>query len=85
MIGDIEAKISYEFKDKNLLAAALTHSSYAGQFNKQSNERLEFIGDGFLDAVIGFDLFTRLADNSEGTLSREERRLSAQIALQKLV
>lgn len=75
MIGDIEAKISYEFKDKNLLAAALTHSSYAGQFNKQSNERLEFIGDGFLDAVIGFDLFTRLADNSEGTLSKRRAQI----------
>ena len=75
MIGDIEAKISYEFKDKNLLATALTHSSYAGQFNKQSNERLEFIGDGFLDAVIGFDLFTRLADNSEGTLSKRRAQI----------
>ena len=65
MIGDIEKKISYKFKDKNLLSTALTHSSYAGQFNKKSNERLEFIGDGFLDAVIGFDLFVRLTDNSE--------------------
>ena len=72
MIGDIEAKISYEFKDKNLLATALTHSSYAGQFNKQSNERLEFIGDGFLDAVIGFDLFTRLADNQRRHFVKEK-------------
>ena len=75
MIGDIEKKISYKFKDKNLLSTALTHSSYAGQFNKKSNERLEFIGDGFLDAVIGFDLFVRLTDNSEGTLSKRRAQI----------
>ena len=68
-------KFHTNLKDKNLLATALTHSSYAGQFNKHSNERLEFIGDGFLDAVIGFDLFTRLADNSEGTLSKRRAQI----------
>ena len=84
MIGDIERKISYKFKDKNLLSTALTHSSYAGQFNMKSNERLEFIGDGFLDAVIGFDLFVRLTDNSEGTLSKRRAQIVCSESLAEL-
>ena len=43
------------FKDRSLLKKAVTHSSYVKEHdrNGQSNERLEFLGDAFFDAVIG--------------------------------
>ena len=52
---DFEKKIKYKFVDKGLLKKALTHSSYCRE-NKLSsvecNERLEFVGDGYLDAIV---------------------------------
>ena len=45
----IEQKIGYQFKDKNLLQTAFTHSSFAFSHKLQSNERLEFLGDSVLN------------------------------------
>lgn len=41
-IREIERKIGYEFSDKNLLATAFTHSSYANEKKLSSNENMEF-------------------------------------------
>ena len=69
----LEKRIGYEFKDKELLKNALTHSSYASE-NKlgypANNERLEFLGDAYVDAVVGMRLFEILKDAHEGSLSR---------------
>lgn len=55
----IEDKIAYRFGDKNLLRLALTHRSYANQPDnpKQHNERLEFLGDAILDAIVADYLY----------------------------
>lgn len=69
----LEKRIGYTFSDKALLNNALTHSSYASE-NKlgytANNERLEFIGDAYVDAVVGMKLFEILGDSHEGVLSR---------------
>ena len=69
----LEKRIGYAFRDKELLRNALTHSSYASE-NKlgysANNERLEFIGDAYVDAVVGMRLFEILGDAHEGVLSR---------------
>ena len=51
---NLEKALKYEFKDKNLLKLALTHSSYANEQRKKTedNERLEFLGDAVLGLVI---------------------------------
>ena len=51
----------YCFSDEKLLKTALTHSSYASEHRlgyDMNNERLEFIGDAFVDAVVGTELFS---------------------------
>ena len=50
---EIEKEIGYEFKDKNLLEIALTHSSYSNEKNNkvQSYERFEFLGDSVLSII----------------------------------
>ncbi|MBV5343808.1 ribonuclease III, partial [bacterium] len=66
-------KIGYEFRDQSLLEKSLTHSSfYRGKSQSvgNDNERLEFLGDAFLDAVIGESLYHRLPDGEEGRLSK---------------
>ncbi len=67
---EFEKKIGYEFKNKNLLQHALTHSSYANEHRKGSNERLEFLGDSILGFVTAEYLFNRLKNMPEGTLSK---------------
>lgn len=65
--------IGYSFSDEKLLKTALTHSSYASEHRlgyERNNERLEFIGDAYVDAVVGSELFEIMGDAHEGKLSR---------------
>lgn len=63
----------YRFSDSEILKNALTHSSYCYE-NKlkysDNNERLEFLGDAVLDAIIAEELYHRLSENEEGDLSK---------------
>lgn len=68
-----EKTIQYSFNNKDLLITALTHSSYCreqGHLPKDNNERLEFLGDAFFDAIISDILFHKLSDLDEGKLSK---------------
>ena len=56
-IEEIEQKIKYEFKNKELLKKALTHTSYAYEHNVESNEKLEFLGDSILEFISSEYLF----------------------------
>ena len=70
---NFEEKIKYTFKNKELLEKALTHSSYAREHvdrKAENNERLEFLGDAFFDAVIGVELYKRLSKDNEGRLTK---------------
>ena len=48
----LENRLGYRFRNRELLAEALNHSSYANEHRGGlgSNERLEFLGD----SVLGF-------------------------------
>ena len=66
-------KIGYEFKDESLLKNALTHSSYSSEHRMDyalNNERLEFIGDAYVDAAVGAELFMIMKNAPEGVLSK---------------
>ena len=67
----LEQSLGHEFSERALLQQALTHRS-AGSHN---NERLEFLGDAILGAVIAEDLYRRYPQASEGELSRLRSRL----------
>jgi ribonuclease-3 len=81
----IEQRLKYEFKDKNLLAEALRHSSYVNELgdpNLRNNERFEFLGDAVLNLIVGHILMRRYPDLKEGELSRSRANLvnEAQLA-----
>ncbi|MFX3733547.1 ribonuclease III family protein, partial [Streptococcus suis] len=59
-------KLTYQFKDPELLDLALTHRSANGKHN----ERLEFLGDSILSFVIADDLYHRFPKINEGDMSR---------------
>lgn len=62
----LQKTLGHAFADRRLLEQALTHRS-AGARNY---ERLEFLGDGLLNFVIGAALYRALPDAEEGDLSR---------------
>ena len=65
-------KINYEFKDKSLLALALTQS---GVDSKHNNERLEFIGDRVLGLSVAKLLYDMYPNDDEGGLARRHATL----------
>lgn len=65
-LESLMAALGHAFSDRGLLRTALTHRS----FGTPNNERLEFIGDGVLNCVIGLALFKRYPALSEGDLTR---------------
>jgi len=69
LLAGCQERIGYVFSDKGLLHAALTHASGA-QTRLASNERLEFLGDAILGAVVCELLFRRYPDYLEGDLTR---------------
>lgn len=64
-----ERRIGYHFNNRALLREALTHASGA-EHRLASNERLEFLGDAILGAVICELLFERYPDYLEGDLTK---------------
>lgn len=59
------------FKNKDLLNQALTHKSWVNEHpgKRESNERLEFLGDAILEFVITETLFLRFPKHQEGYLT----------------
>lgn len=72
-LQQFEQIIGYEFGDLSLLDQALSHSSYTRERRDEElrdNERLEFLGDAFFDAIIGEALYEMFPDAEEGRLSK---------------
>ena len=80
---ELEQIIGYKFINQEYLDRALTHSSYNREKNTKhmDNERLEFIGDGFLDAIVGFELFNRMKGVTEGRLTKTRALIVCEKAL----
>lgn len=77
-LEEIEEKIGYVFKNKDLLVNAFVHRSYANEYQGKTlahNERLEFLGDSVLGLVVAEYLYHRLPTYSEGLLSELRSKL----------
>ena len=69
VLARCERRIGYQFRDRLLLQAALTHSSGA-EHRLASNERLEFLGDAILGSVVCEMLFRQFPQYLEGDLTK---------------
>ena len=77
-LKQLSDKMGITFQQTELLHKALTHTSYANEFtmrNIEHNERLEFLGDAILDAIISDELFRRYPNLPEGELSKARAAL----------
>ncbi|MEC7120375.1 MAG: ribonuclease III [Pseudomonadota bacterium] len=74
----LEARLGYRFITPALLKQALTHRSTSQISNY---ERLEFLGDAFLGAIIACELYDRFPKENEGRLTRMRATLVRQESL----
>lgn len=80
---EFEKVIGYTFRNPDFLERALTHSSY----NKEKkthhvdNERLEFLGDAFFDAIVSVELFLRMGKVTEGKLTKTRAQIVCERSL----
>lgn len=71
-IAALESVLGVTFSDPALLRAALTHPSFANEHPDDpapTNERLEFLGDAILGAIVAEHLYTRFPQVQEGRLT----------------
>lgn len=78
-----EKIIKYKFINEEYLERALTHSSYNREKNTKhmDNERLEFLGDAFLDAIVSVELYHRMEKVTEGRLTKTRALIVCENAL----
>jgi ribonuclease-3 len=77
----LESVIGHQFRNREVLELALTHSSHghekavAARVRPADNEQLEFLGDSILGFLISEALLARLPGCSEGRLSKLKARI----------
>ena len=76
----LQQALRYRFNTTALLEQALTHRSASGA----NNERLEYLGDGLLNFVIGEAAYTQWPKAPEGDLSRLRASLVCEDSLARL-
>ena len=78
-----QSTLGYEFSDIALLETAFTHSSYSNENRREQedNERLEFLGDAILGAVISTLLYRAYPSEREGVLSSYRQTIVCEASL----
>ena len=69
-ISKLENSIGYEFKNKQLIQTALTHKSYAHEYQVQSYEKLEFLGDSILEFISSEYIYSNFPNLTEGEMTK---------------
>lgn len=80
----LEHEIKYEFKNKDLLKNALTHTSYAYENNVESNEKLEYLGDSILEFISSKYLFNKYKNLNEGEMTKVRATVVCEDSLYKI-
>ena len=84
-MNKFEQLIGYKFNNEIYLERALTHSSYNKEKNTkhQDNERLEFLGDAYFDAIVSAELFKMMKGVTEGKLTKTRALVVCESSLAK--
>ena len=86
MLGEFEKTFGITFGNRALLKLALTHRSYlhvTGAGPRDSNERLEFLGDSVLGLVTSEHLYKRNPGEHEGQLTKTKSLLVSKAILSR--
>jgi ribonuclease-3 len=76
-LAELQQRIGHCFRDPGLLRLALTHPSIAHEQNNPAphNQRLEFLGDAILGAVLAEQLYEKFPEADEGLLTKSRAKL----------
>jgi len=83
----LQTRLTYRFRNMELLAQALTHRSYAHENLHEEvfdNERLEFLGDAVLNMVMSHLAMEQVPDQPEGELTRIRASIVNEKALARM-
>jgi len=81
-IDKAQKAVGHRFKDQKLLLKALTHKSFAAESgSSEFNERMEFLGDSILSAVVSDFLYNKYPENDEGRLSQIKSQIVSRLQL----
>lgn len=85
-LDTLQQRLAYTFRDVALLERAVTHPSYLPEHPevKESNQRLEFLGDAVLQVIITEALFGLFPADREGLLTKRRATLSKGVFLATL-
>jgi ribonuclease-3 len=74
---ELQSRLGYHFRDRELLRLALTHPSVAHEQGVpiQHNQRLEFLGDAVLQLVLTRELYRNFPAFGEGPLTKARAKL----------
>lgn len=77
-LSQLQVRIGHTFGDSQLLESALTHPSWLQDHPdaRESNQRLEFLGDAVLQLVLTETLFELYPGDREGELSQRRSSLT---------
>lgn len=81
---EIQERIGYAFKKKDFLKIAFNHVSYANEKGVQSNETLEFLGDGLLNFLVAEILYDK-EFGDEGRMSVLRAKIVSRVPLAREV
>ena len=71
--AELQKNISYSFQKPELLILALSHPSFnEHDQDKADNQRMEFLGDSILGAILAEALYQTFPKENEGSLSRKK-------------
>lgn len=83
-LEQLEKRINYSFKNKELLSQAMTHSSFANEqkINKMEDyERLEFLGDAVLELIASEFVYLKNPEDAEGVLTKRRSSMVCEPSL----
>lgn len=82
LLKQAEKKLRLKFDDLKLLEEAFTHKSFSIEHGTElCNERLEFLGDSIISAVVAHFLFKKFPHLDEGRLSKMKSQIVARTNL----
>ncbi len=84
LIRFVLSRFGYKPNDDSYFIQAITHKSQLNQAEELSNERLEFLGDAVLDAVIAEYLFHRFPNEDEGYLTKIKSKVVSRKTLSEI-
>jgi ribonuclease-3 len=76
-LAAFQPRLAYQFHNEALLHLALTHPSIAHEQDSSAphNQRLEYLGDAILSAVLSQHLYEQFPDADEGRLTKSRAKL----------